>query len=382
MIGLLFVGLVGTFLYWIWDNGYDLPGISVDGREAAAQVRQEKEQVDRGAFLYARNCRSCHGFTGGGGLERTGLPGAVLNNPANRPPELTAAETPPKILRFTDTIHCGRIGTLMPAWSLAQGGPLNDFQILQLVTLITSQYAEEGWQDAVEYANEADAFSPGKELVEAVGVDDDEIVVNDVAGVLIDEDDSNDVPDAVIRIGGDTVDEPYELLNVIAVDEETNTLTVERGAAGSEAIEHEAESEVYQGPILPPDGPITGEGPGDAPCGQANFTGPSGGEEAALADGDTIEAQDNVFVFDGSNNPVFTAPAGATITVTDAGTNPHNLRVDGPDGEYMTDDDIVTDPEILAAGEEGEITLDLAPGTYNYQCEIHPELMTGEITIE
>ncbi|HTE85841.1 MAG TPA: cupredoxin domain-containing protein, partial [Dehalococcoidia bacterium] len=36
-----------------------------------------------------------------------------------------------------DTIACGRVGTLMPTWGQAHGGPLDDEQIRDLVTLIT-----------------------------------------------------------------------------------------------------------------------------------------------------------------------------------------------------------------------------------------------------
>lgn len=383
MIGLLFVGLVGTFLYWIWDNGYNLPGIDVDGREAVAQVRQEKEQVDRGAFIYARNCRSCHGFTGAGALERTGLPGAALNQDTNRPPTLKTSEIAPRQLRLTGTIHCGRVGTIMPPWSTEEGGPLNEFQILQLVTLITSQFAEEGWADAVEYANEADVFSPARELEEAVGADDDTLRIGPVTGLPVDTDAANGTADALIRIGGDTIDEPYELINIIEVNEDDDTITVERGAAGSEAIEHAAGVEVYQGPSLPPDGPITGEVPATPPCGQAPYTAPTGGGDAVtLADGDEIDMQDNVFVAADSQNPAITVPAGAALTLKNSGIAGHDLRIDGPDGAYSTDDDGISDPDFIAGGAEGTITIDLDPGTYNYQCDFHPTQMLGEITVQ
>ena len=81
MIGLMFVGLFGTFLYFIFDNGFNFLGVDFDGRESAAVVRQEKTNVERGAVLFSLNCRSCHGLTGQGPLERAGLPGAPGSSP-------------------------------------------------------------------------------------------------------------------------------------------------------------------------------------------------------------------------------------------------------------------------------------------------------------
>jgi hypothetical protein len=47
----------------------------------------------------------------------------------------------------------------MPPWSTAEGGPLNEFQIQQLVILITSErFSEGGWEWAVEQGNHNDAF--------------------------------------------------------------------------------------------------------------------------------------------------------------------------------------------------------------------------------
>ncbi len=104
MIGLMFVGLFGTFLYFIFDNGFNAFGIDFEGRENTAVVRQEKTNVERGAVLFALNCRSCHGLTGQGALERAGLPGAPLNIEGNRPPELTEAQVNAKADRFNGTI--------------------------------------------------------------------------------------------------------------------------------------------------------------------------------------------------------------------------------------------------------------------------------------
>ena len=168
IIGLLMIGALATLLYYLWDGE----------RQSSAIERQMEQNAERGGFLFARNCSSCHGLTGKGAIERGGLPGAPLNLEENRPTapgELATLQN-----RFRDTIRCGRIGTLMPSWSQEQGGPLNDFQIQQLVTLITGTFpgedplanpnviSEAGWHNAFETANHDTEFDPPKELAEPV----------------------------------------------------------------------------------------------------------------------------------------------------------------------------------------------------------------------
>ena len=87
MIGLLMVGIVGTLFYYMFDSGTDIFGITLGDRQAAANERQEVTNAERGAFLFARYCRSCHGLTGQGAAERAGLPGAQLNTPPTTRPD-------------------------------------------------------------------------------------------------------------------------------------------------------------------------------------------------------------------------------------------------------------------------------------------------------
>jgi plastocyanin len=71
------------------------------------------------------------------------------------------------------------------------------------------------------------------------------------------------------------------------------------------------------------------------------------------------------------------------VTLTNSGAAIHNMSQSGPDGELGTDDDIVSDPSTIRGGEEGEIEIGFDdPGTYLYQCDFHPDVMTGEITVE
>src|SRR3989337_651091 len=132
MLGLLMLFVLGTLLYFLWDTV----------RAEDAEERQLQANAERGGKLYSINCRACHGLTGKGALENASLPGIPLNVDTNRPDDvgkLTALQQ-----RFRDTIKCGRIGTLMPPWSQEQGGALNDFQIEQLVLLITSAASDHG----------------------------------------------------------------------------------------------------------------------------------------------------------------------------------------------------------------------------------------------
>jgi plastocyanin len=71
-----------------------------------------------------------------------------------------------------------------------------------------------------------------------------------------------------------------------------------------------------------------------------------------------------------------------TIRVTNNDSQQHNLRIAGPDGEYETMDDAVTDPEALPPGESGELTF--APqvaGNYTFRCDFHPASMGGQIEV-
>jgi len=71
-----------------------------------------------------------------------------------------------------------------------------------------------------------------------------------------------------------------------------------------------------------------------------------------------------------------------TIEVVNEGTAVHNMRIAGPDGEFNTADDSVTDPELISGGGTGvvEFTPTLA-GTYTFQCDFHPTEQGGVIVV-
>ncbi len=71
-----------------------------------------------------------------------------------------------------------------------------------------------------------------------------------------------------------------------------------------------------------------------------------------------------------------------TIEIVNDGTAIHNMRIAGPDGEWNTDDDSVSDPELISGGAAGvlEFTPTLA-GTYTFRCDFHTTEMGGVIVV-
>ncbi len=91
---------------------------------------------------------------------------------------------------------------------------------------------------------------------------------------------------------------------------------------------------------------------------------------------------DNPFAFT-LNNLKVPLNEATTIEITNEGVAIHNMRIAGPDGEFNTDDDIVSDPELITAGTTG--TLEFAPtlaGTYTFRCDFHPTEQGGVIVVQ
>ena len=373
MIGLMFVTLIGVFLYFIWD----------DIRAEDATEKQLVENAERGGRLFSLNCRSCHGMNGLGTLENANLPGLPLNREINRPDELGELMT--RQSRILDTIHCGRVGTLMPAWAEDQGGPLNDFQIQQLVALITgampgldvpdnpNAVSEKGWEAAVEEAEHTD-FLEGKQLAEAVGLANTTFVLTD-AGELVE--------DSLLRIDD-------EVVKIVTVAADSDEITVERAAFATEAAAHEEGTQLFNGPIEPPTGPLTGED-GIPPCGQlaAAPSGPSG-EPIPIEGEVAMELGDNFFQTDGQQNPIFEVSVGQDVTIdlVNNGLAIHNMHIAGVDDTYDVDfceaggDESCSDPSVMAGGDSGAIAFRFdEAGTFNFRCDFHPAVMTGQIVV-
>jgi len=369
---------VATLLYFLWDTP----------REDAAIERQTMVNSERGAELFALNCRSCHGITGQGAIERGGLPGAPLNLEANRPDDAGALGALQQ--RLNDTVTCGRIGTVMPAWSQEQGGPLNFFQIEQLVTLITGSkpvdafdpsedpnaVSEFGWEFVWEEANHADALDPQVEISAALAAGDTTISVNETESIQDDD---------VLRLGGSAEEPEYELVSVTSIGE--GEITVERGVEGTDASDHAEGTEVF-GNFVPPGTTVTGAD-GVFVCGQtagAGGGGDDGGDAATVVvDGSAaVSMGDNFFEVDGETNPTLEVGVGGSITfdIANDGVAIHNMRIAGVDNEYDNEDDFVSDPDLFVGGDEGTLTFSIdEAGSFNYRCDFHPTEMLGLISV-
>jgi plastocyanin len=105
----------------------------------------------------------------------------------------------------------------------------------------------------------------------------------------------------------------------------------------------------------------------------ADVTEPVSGTVEVLIEGVAFE----------NNNLLVPLGAPIVIRVTNDDLQTHNLRIAGLDGSFETEDDAVTDPPSIAAGEAGELTF--APpvaGVYTFRCDIHPDVMGGQIAVE
>jgi nitrite reductase (NO-forming) len=108
----------------------------------------------------------------------------------------------------------------------------------------------------------------------------------------------------------------------------------------------------------------------------AATTAPANGATGAVA----FSMKDNTF-------PVskLTAKVGEklTLNITNEGAVPHNVRIAGADGKYDAKDSVVSSPEIITAKKTGTLTwTPPKAGTYKFQCDLHPDQMTGTITVQ
>lgn len=114
--------LVGLGALFIIVSALGIYILNEPNRIVAAQNKTLAAQLDDAMTLYAENCSVCHGLKGEGIGATPPLDSAAL-----------------RAMPYDDlykTIARGRYQTAMPAWSIEDGGPLSDYQIDELTTLI------------------------------------------------------------------------------------------------------------------------------------------------------------------------------------------------------------------------------------------------------
>jgi plastocyanin/mono/diheme cytochrome c family protein len=362
MVMLVFAAVIAAGAYTIWDPH----------RATDAKAVQLTKTTDRGAYLFAQNCRTCHGDSGVGGAKGNRLALAPpLNRPdlqgrkaAGGPVDKADKDTAYKLV--FNTVTCGRIGKAMPTWGDSQGGPLNPEQIKDLAVFITGG---EAWDTAAEYAHEM-ADTNHIRLTKPLDASSTEVFVN-----LVDP------------LGKDTflkIDD--ELLKVTVVNKDNSSVTVERPQGNTKAAAHQNGATVLVEPALadPAKAAITQPACGQPlPVVQPTTTGPAGTPTAVptpAANAQQITIVGENIAFD---KTTIDANAGAPITITfdnkddSVDHNIHFFEGSSASGKSIAATDVVAGPatQQLNLGE-------LAAGTYFYHCDVHPDAMQGTLTVK
>ena len=108
------------------------------------------------------------------------------------------------------------------------------------------------------------------------------------------------------------------------------------------------------------------------------------------ATGPTVDAPPSAFeatLVDNAFQPntfAVSAGAGVEFEITSIGGNLHNMRIAGPDGDFQTEDDTLSDPDTIGNGVIVRVpwTAPNEPGEIPFRCDFHPAEMTGTITVE
>jgi len=211
MVIVLFLLLISLGAYSVWEPF----------RADTKEDKQHGLTLERAANTFALNCRLCHGDRGEGGQNGGRLPAApALDSPRLQGIQdgvFSQAEYDADFRLVSNTIMCGRVGTVMPTWGRSQGGTLSEEQIRQLAVLITTG----SWDNAEEHADELDAEATAHATLRmpgaTLGASDPEIVVSNA--------------------------EPFTLGQYLRIGEERmrvlpKQLEVTRAVDGSEPVEH------------------------------------------------------------------------------------------------------------------------------------------------
>jgi mono/diheme cytochrome c family protein len=365
IILLVFISVFATGAYTLWDPD----------RADSAKEKQEEAAIERGAWLFSQNCRTCHGDSGEGGAASNRLRAApALNRPDLQGREEEGGEVDETARNqaydlIVNTIVCGRVGKAMPTWGLEQGGTLNDEQIRQLALLITT--GGEGWEQAEHFALEGvpafdkhgDAFN-GLQIAQPLSADSDTIVLNKFVDSLAEN--------SRLQLG---LEPGSEIVLILDVDAENRAVTVERGIGTTDAEEHDAGTPILE-TVEPPAEPVATVA---AACGQVAQAG-STPEPLPPSASLEIVAQGIAW-----NRNVLNAIADVPLTILVNNEEPdqtaHNIHFTlgaEPGGEELPADECAG----MADGCFSEITSEdvtfnfgpLPAGDYYYYCDVHPSM--------
>ncbi|MGI8687428.1 MAG: c-type cytochrome, partial [Thermomicrobiales bacterium] len=284
-----------------------------DTGRAQSDSRIREEQIARGQQLFAANCAVCHGNHGQGGV------GLKLDIDTNRP--TSEAQATQRTEYLTRTITNGRPGTFMPAWAIANGGPLNDEQIGALVTMI--EYGDWNQTQQVVDAYQAHNGTPPP-------------------------------PSLTVNTGGIGGNPALATAGPIPSGVQNPTVPASSAAAGTAPAGSSASP------------------PGGTPA--------AGGNAAAATS--TINADEKDYAIALSSS---TAKAGTvTFNIKNSGPTPHNLGVVKNNGTskaqgLTNQSDLIKDSDTIDAGKTTTLTVDLQPGTYSVVCTVPGHIQLGMI---
>ena len=105
------------------------------------------------------------------------------------------------------------------------------------------------------------------------------------------------------------------------------------------------------------------------------------GDEVTEAAGGVLQTAtgDNFFTL---NNLKVPLNETTTIEIVNDGNAIHNMRIAGPDGEFNTADDTVSDPDLISGG--GTASVEFTPtlaGKYTFRCDFHTAEQGGVIVV-
>jgi mono/diheme cytochrome c family protein len=110
-------------------------------------------QIEKGARIFNDNCSTCHGADGkaqscvdaaGAEIACVGLPlnssALLCGDPSERMTQIGWKASKDALIR--QTVSAGRPPTLMPTWSQKYGGPMEDYQIDEVVSYVLNWAAD------------------------------------------------------------------------------------------------------------------------------------------------------------------------------------------------------------------------------------------------